>query len=176
MASSNWKGTAEVVGIAAIVVSLVFVGVQLSLEREVSIVEARAGLTDRVINLTDIVHNNEDVWKRGLDNDELTPTEEVRFLGLYHAVRSHIFTQWVRWSRIGPVDPDAAPQSFAYALYIHPGFRRVHETVMTFRHDRQSAFDADTSASLGDFDALVDDYLQELDRLTPEPNRQYVFW
>ena len=69
MASNNWKETAELVGIAAIVLSLVFVGFQLLLDRQVSVVDARSGLTDRVISLTEIVNNDADVWKRGLDNE-----------------------------------------------------------------------------------------------------------
>jgi len=176
MKNSDWKATAELVGIAAIVVSLVFVGVQLSLYRNVSIVEARAGLTDRVLNLTEIINDNEDVWRRGLDNDELTPAEEALFVGLYNAVRSHMLTQWVRWTRIGPQDPDVSPQSFAYALYTHPGLRRIHEAVVTFRQNRQSAFESDVATGFGEFDVLVNNYLQELDQSMPEPNTQYIFW
>ena len=174
MASRNWKDTAELIGIAAIVVSLIFVGFQLRLDRDVSVVEARAGLTDRVINLTELINSNEDVWKRGLDNEDLTPGEEIEFLGLYDAVRSHIFTQWVRWSRIGPIDPNFAPQSLAYALYSHPGLRRVELSKQAFRRIRDSAYDR--TAPINTFDGQVMDYLEELDRTRPEPTRQYLFW
>ena len=174
MASNNWKETAELVGIAAIVLSLVFVGFQLLLDRQVSVVDARSGLTDRVISLTEIVNNDADVWKRGLDNEELTPVEEVKFLGLYKAVRSHIFTQWVRWDRIGPVDPSYAPESLAYALYSHPGLRRIHDSDNANIADRDAAFDREEPPS--EFIGQVVEYLEELDRTNPQPNRNYYFW
>jgi hypothetical protein len=174
MASNSWKDIAELVGIAAIVLSLIFVGVQLRLERDISIVEARSGLTDRVIYLTEIINNEEDVWKRGLDNEELTSVEEMKYQGLYKAVRSHIFTQWVRWGRVGPIDPDYAPENLAYALYSHAGLRRVHMDYASFTRDSESAFNRTTPAN--DFDGQVLDYLKVLDRTRPVPNRQYIFW
>ena len=174
MALNSWKDTAELVGIAAIIVSLIFVGVQLRLERDVSLVDARSGLTERVIYLTEIVNNEEDLWKRGLDNEKLTPGEEMKFLNLYNAVRSHIFTQWVRWLSIGPIDPDYAPESLAYALYSHPGLRRIHVSNTAFRQERESVFDH-TEAVI-DFDGQVLEYLEELDRAKPEPIRQYIGW
>ena len=148
----------------------------MSLDRNVAVVEARAGLTDRVLNLTQIVNNSNGVWERGLDNDGLTPSEEVQFLGLYNGVRSQMLTQWARWSRIGPVDPYFAPRSFAFALYTHPGLQRIHEIEMTFRQSRESAFVENNSIVRGEFDALVDIYLQELDQSKPEPNRHYIYW
>jgi len=174
MASNSWKDTAELVGIAAIIVSLIFVGIQLRLERDVSLVEARSGLTERVIYLTEIINNDEDLWKRGLDNEKLTPVEEMKFLSLYNAVRSHIFTQWVRWSNIGPIDPDYAPEALAYALYSYPGLRRIHMSNEAFRRERESAFNRTTPVN--DFDGQVLGYLEELDRAEPEPRRQYIFW
>ena len=174
MGSKNWKDFAELIGIAAIVISLIFVGIQLQLERAVSVVEARAGLTDRVIYLTEIINDSDDVWKRGLDDEELSPIEEIQFLGMYGAVRSHIFTQWVRWSRIGPIDPNFAAQSFAYAIYSHPGLRRIHLLENSFQQDRASAFDR--NEPFYDFVGLVEVYLAELDRSKPVPNKQYIFW
>jgi hypothetical protein len=174
MTSHNWKDAAELTGIAAIVASLIFVGIQLQLDRNISVVEARSELTDRVIYLTEIVNNDADIWKRGLDNEELTPIEEMKFLGHYKAVRSHIFTQWVRWSRIGPVDPDYALETLAYALYSHPGLRRIHLSNNAHFEDRDSAFDREDPPSV--FIGQVLALLQELDRERPEPNRQYFFW
>jgi len=174
MKSNSWKDTAELVGIAAIILSLVFVGIQLRLERDVSLVEARSGLTERVIYLTEVINNEDDVWTRGLDNEKLTPVEEMKFLSLYNAVRSHIFTQWIRWSSIGPIDPDYATEALAFALYSHPGLRRIHMSNATFNRERESAFNRTTPVN--DFDGQVIEYLEELDRAKPEPIRQYIFW
>jgi hypothetical protein len=174
MKNTNWKDTAELLGIVAIVLSLVFVGVQLRLDRDVSIVDARGALTDRVINLTELISSREDVWKRGLDNEELSPMEEIQFIAMADAVRSHFFTQWVRWGRIGPVDPDIAPKSYAYALYAHPGLRRAMESDMQFRQDRESAFGSVSQGS--GFDPLVDGFLLELEKSNNAPNRRYIFW
>ena len=55
MKTTDWKAVAELFGIAAIVISLIFVGVQLQLDRQVAVVEARGAMTDRVISLTALI-------------------------------------------------------------------------------------------------------------------------
>lgn len=174
MTSRNWKDTAELLGVVAIVLSLIFVGIQLQLDRNVSIVEARSELTGRVISLSEMVSSGGDLWQRGLENEELSSVDELRFIAMAGAVRSHFFTLWVRWSRIGPVDPNLAPQSLAYALYAHPGLRRVIQSQAQFRRDRDSAFGSPVVGT--EFYALVDRYLAELDASEIVPNRDYLFW
>jgi hypothetical protein len=174
MKSTNWKATAELVGITAIVVSLVFVGVQLRLDREVAVVEARAGLTDRVMNLSELIAGRKEVWLKGLDGSELSDTEEIEFRTMVTAVRSHFFTQYIRWNRIGPIDPRVAARSFAYELYAHPGLKRVVMARIQVWHAQSFAFGVQYQPS--PFDQSVDIFLTELEESGVTPDRQYVFW
>jgi hypothetical protein len=174
MKSTNWKATAELVGIAAIVVSLVFVGVQLRLDREVAVVEARAGLTDRVVNLSELIAGRKEVWRKGLDGSELSDSEEIEFRAMVTAVQSHFFTKYVRWNRIGPIDPSVAAQSFAYALYAHPGLKRAVMANNQVQHAQSSAYGGSYQPT--PFHQFVDGFLTELEESGITPDRQYVFW
>ena len=127
MVTARWRGIAELVGIAAIVASLIFVGLQLQQDEEIAIVETRSSITASKMNLAEIVKGNGSIWQRGLDGEQLTVAEEIEFLALYEAVESHYFTLFIRWGRLNVIAPEEAARDFAYAVFTHPGLLRARE-------------------------------------------------
>ena len=176
MKNKDWKGIAELIGIAAIVVSLIFVGLQLRQEQEIAIVETRGDVTATIIGLADVLKGNGDIWKKGLDGAPLTDAERIEFLALVRVVESQLFTLWARWSRLGPEDPDLAAQEYAYALYSHPGLRSAHETSRKYSQERNETFGRVTFGN-GFYD-LVDRHLAKLDSANPPiiEEKSYIFW
>lgn len=174
--SRNWKDIAELIGIAAIVASLVFVGLQMRQAQEIAIVESRSQLTDRKIGLAELVKGSGSVWKRGLDSDELSDGENMEFLAIAEAVRTHYSTNFIRWNRIGPVDPQIAAKDYAYALYMHPGLRAIWNREDKSDHVRDSMLDVPSVPS--PFDDSVSRYLEKLDSIESplQAERLYVFW
>ena len=67
MRSIGWKDIAEFLGIAAIVASLIFVGVQIQQEQEIAIADTYGSLTESAANLAELVGNNSELWQSGLD-------------------------------------------------------------------------------------------------------------
>ena len=88
----NWKEIAELVGIFAIVASLLFVGLQMRQEQQIAIVESRSSLTERNIALAELVNANAEVWRNGLDGAELSSDEQTEFDAMAEAVRIHYNT------------------------------------------------------------------------------------
>ena len=83
MGNSNWKDTLELVGIAAIVASLVFVGLQLRQEQEIAIVDTYGELSQSGVELIFKIGEQSEIWKKGLDGEHLTDEE----LGVFGAQR-----------------------------------------------------------------------------------------
>ena len=75
MNSTNWKDIAELVGIASIVASLVFVGMQMRQDQEIAIVETRGDATAAMIGMADSLKGNGEIWKIGLHGSPLTDAE-----------------------------------------------------------------------------------------------------
>ena len=174
--STNWKDIAELVGITAIVASLVFVGMQMRQDQEIAIVETRGDSTAVAIELAGTLKGNGDIWKKGLDGSPMTDAERIEFLALVEAVQSHLFTQWVRRDRIGPVNPEGIARGFAYALYSHPGLRLAREKSRDWSRQEDEAFGLPTGGS--GFGESVDEFLAQLDSEKPpiSEEKNYVFW
>jgi hypothetical protein len=174
--TTNWKDIAELIGIAAIVASLLFVGMQMRQDQEIAIVETRGDATAAMIGLTDSLKGKENIWRKGLDGAPLTDAEQIQFLALAKVVDSQFFTLWIRWSRIGPVNPNAAAMQYAYALYSHPGLRLARGIDLDYSRMRAEAFGVPSARS--DFVDSVDEFLAKLDSEKPpiSDDKYYVFW
>ena len=82
----DWKSVAEFVGIAAIVASLIFVGLQLRQDRQLALAENAAEFDDTMIEYANVIRENREVWLRGLEGAELSPQDKVVFESLGFAV------------------------------------------------------------------------------------------
>ena len=89
--SFDWKSIAEFVGIAAIVASLIFVGLQLRQDRQLALAENAADFDDTMIEYANVIRENREVWLRGLDGAELSPQDQVIFESLGFAVWQKFF-------------------------------------------------------------------------------------
>ena len=175
MSKFQLKDAVEIVGIAAIVASLVFVGLQIRQEQEIAIVDTYGELSQSNIDLTFQIGEQMDVWKKGLDGEELTTEEFDSFAVLAAAVMEFNQRVWIRWLRIGPVDPDRAASKFAFTLYIFPGFRREWESNEQFELSIATAGGFDQNSP---WESTVNQYLEQFDREKPPIpiNKRYVFW
>jgi hypothetical protein len=166
----------QVVGIFALVASLVFVGLQMQQDQEIAIVEARGNLTATKAALADVLKDHGEIWQKGLDDVELSTAEHIEFLAIFEAVEAYYFTLFIRWGRFGRVDRDEAARAFAYAVYSHPGLRRARKEKLESWSVRDAAFGG--ALDTGAFHKSVDMHVEHLDSMSPsvESDRRYVFW
>ena len=112
MNHTNWKDIAELLGIGAIVASLIFVGLQIQQDQEIAIAATYGTLAESTANIADLIDRNAEVWQRGLDDEELSSSDRIKFLALAKAVQMHLSNIHIRWGWIGPVLPDVAASKF----------------------------------------------------------------
>ena len=176
MKPSSWKEFVELIGIAAIVASLVFVGLQLRQEQEIAIVDTHGAMSQSSIDLMLKIGDNMTIWMRGLEGRELSPEDAGVFVALAAAVKEHHQRMYVRWNRLGPVDPDESASRFAYALYIFPGLRKAYESAEQFETSLEAA--RGFGEGITTWESAVDRYLANLDEEQPPmpQTKEYIFW
>lgn len=171
------KDTVELIGIAAIVASLVFVGMQIRQEQEIAIVATYGELSQSQIELTFKIGEQMNLWKKGLDGAELSAEELDGFAVMAASVTEFHQRMFIRWTRLGPVNQNAAASRFAFALYVFPGLRQHWEFVTEYEVVADSAGGV-VESSLNAWERAVKTFLAKFDEEKPRvPTRKhYVFW
>ena len=128
-AKTNWKDIAELVGIAAIVASLIFVGQQMRQDREIAQADAYMQTVDNQIAFGELVNANAALWLGGLQATELSEIDQLKFDQIamaYEQIHSSQYHRSVAGVRAGSAE--AVVREFAASLYVNPGLR---ESIIT---------------------------------------------
>ena len=75
MKFQNWKETAELVGLAASVASLVFVGLQMRQTGEIARSQIYSNQLANALTAYSAISDHPDIWVRGKRGDELDPAD-----------------------------------------------------------------------------------------------------
>lgn len=125
MKPTNWKVTVEIIGIGAIVASLVFVGLQLKQEREVALGQIDQSSLQAMIELDSTMAEHADVWAKARDASELTASETVVLGRIINMWRLRAFYESRSGSRIDDGDWGAPVHRFAILLHENPTAKRL---------------------------------------------------
>ena len=126
MKFKEWNEIAELVGIAAIVGSLIFVGLQMKQAQELANAERRMVFVANRIELSNAINEHADIWLRGKLGQELDEIETVIFENLLHSIYAfHYFHS--RAARDVGNEFGAAITLHELAVFLHrnPGAQRA---------------------------------------------------
>ena len=126
MKPRDWKEIAELIGITAIVASLVFVGVQMKQEQQIALTEVYAASTSSAIELDIAISENADIWMKSNSGETLSDAESLIINRLVAAMYRRARGQ-ANMRRIVGTFGTAALRDFAIQLYENPGVRRIWE-------------------------------------------------
>ncbi len=176
MKTANWKTAAELTGMAAIVASLIFVGLQLRQEQAIAIVDTYGSIVESSQGVLDLVGQHPEIWEKGLLGEELSTPDEIVFSAMVLALVNHHTFMFIRFTRIGPGRPETLLENFAYALYVFPGLRKQWEADVEFRNVRRTA--ASRPLSSISLRPRIDRYLSDFDSAKPDipMERRFIFW
>ena len=165
MTKSNWRETAELVGIAAIVGSLIFVGLELQQSRQIAFDAATKTEAELIIAVQSIVSQNPDVWLRGCQGEELSDAEQLLFTQIFHAFDTLYFLRFVSFqAEVSSAGLIASVNTTALNVHRNPGYRHAWEERYAWR-PRETA----DSNLLIRFRDLVNERVAELAKIEPEP-------
>jgi len=179
MDSAKLNDWMQVLGIFALVISLIFVGLQMRQDRVLAAVDATRSRSDLVNGLTEMVSDNRELWVSALNGDELSAADQATFEAMIESVESLFFAMWIRATGNDEVlggSPDAVIDTYAFALYAHSGLRRSWEKQIAYWRARDSALDTNDAGT--PWRNLVESELQRLDEAAPPlpHEKRYVFW
>ena len=172
----SWREIAELIGVTAIVASLIFVGLQLQQDRRIGLADTVAMRAETTATITQLVNDNRDVWINGLNGAELSEADELTFYAIAETIETHLFTQYVRARVIGAGSPEDSQRGYAMAIYTYPGLRRIYVQEGDLRRATRKA--QERSPVSDGFRPGTEAYLAEFDRLAiPIPTKKsYVYW
>jgi len=118
---STWRETAELVGIFAILASLIFVALQLRQEQVLTLSEMRASMVANSVAINNSIIENANIWVRGNEGQELSPVEQAAYDRLVLNVNDYYFQVRQTFLVIEPEWETHILTDFAGFLYDHPG-------------------------------------------------------
>ncbi len=165
MKTRDWKDAAELVGIAAIVASLIFVGMQMKQAQEIANADRRMMLVANKIEVNNAIIENADIWARGLSGQGLSTTEAVIFENLIVNLNSFVHFNWRAAHDVGSgIGATGTVAYFSVLLYENPGARRAWESKHDWYENNDSMLMPGVEIAQ-DWRQLVRENLNKLDRL-----------
>jgi hypothetical protein len=143
----HWKQLAEIVGVVAIVASLVFVGLQLRQTQEIARSQVLSANVGNRIEANIAIADHATLWDKASSGAELSTAEEVVIDRLIDNVSVERVALWLHFLELG-LDDDAELilADFAGFLYRYPGiYHRYMDRERGFVADRTAVMDAEHS-------------------------------
>jgi hypothetical protein len=165
MKSASWKDHAELIGIAAIVVSLVFVGVELRQSHDIAINEMGFVALASFFETRDTENDHVEVWIKGNLGEELDRYEMAIYRNLVRNRHSQRFWNYAFSRTLGQENSEIPVVDLAAYLHKYPNARAVWESLRgeedAYRNSLMPNYESDESVG---FTKSVRRVLEELDQ------------
>ena len=162
MKSTNWKPVVEVVGISAVVASLIFVGIQLRQSQEIAIAETFLSILTSELETLNSANEYAEIWTKANSGAELTDVEATVFANLVEGLHLRNARARSQLNRLGHTDAaDLRAADFASFLYRNPEARKVWDRQVKVRDQHRAL----TNGFIAPFTGEVRAYLRELDQI-----------
>lgn len=120
MGKSGWRQTAELVGIASIVASLIFVGLELRQSQRVARIDAASTRANWFMRNRDSVYEHANIWSKGNSGAQLTVAEQVIYSNLIRNLHTNNRFTYGRERNLGVSGFEFAAHELAWFLHKHP--------------------------------------------------------
>jgi len=120
----SWKTIAELIGIAAIVASLIFVGLELRQAQKIARINAANIRAGWVFENRTEVNVHAEIWAKGNAGADLTDVESVIYSNLIRNMHTNSRFTWAREQGLGITGAEYAAHELAWFLYKYPAALR----------------------------------------------------
>ena len=164
MTGSNWKDIAGVVGIAAIVASLIFVGLELRQSQQTARNETDSVIFSSFLDMRDAENEYSDIWVRGNRGDELDESEMSIYQNLIRNRHSHAAWTFNFYRTLDSEAYVVPVVNLAGFLHKYTNAREVWQSLRADEEgDRRKLLPGPISEDLSEFNELVRADLARLD-------------
>ena len=166
MKPANWKDIAELIGITAIVASLIFVGLQMRQAQDIAISDGNLANAANRIERNNSIGANPDIWLRGNSGEELDKNDAVIFHSMFQNTYDVAFFEFVRTRRLGSnVIAANVAADFSAFLFKNPGARNLWSEEEQDNTKYRKLLVPSHQDKFSEFTAMVNSNLAELDQL-----------
>ena len=131
MNRASWKEVAELIGITAIVLSLLFVGVQLRQSQQLAVEELVNNSNERQNAIRELIVANAEIWQKACVGEPLDPASRIIAAKIYDAWTDHIIAEIIL-RRDGVNRSDVSQQKiieeFTAQHWIYPGLDELSKS------------------------------------------------
>ena len=143
MKFDKFKDVAELIGIVAIVASLIFVGLQMRQEQKIALAEAFNSISTSRFDNAEAIKGDVDVWLAGSSEQDLSDEERAKFEILVYQLNDHWFFMYTQLSQLQSQEElKFLINSYARLLYNNPGALEVWRTRETALTQNNLLFEA----------------------------------
>ena len=116
----------QVVGLFGVIVSLIFVGLQLKQDRQFAQAEGITAAAESSKYWAELLTSNADVWTKGIAGDHLSDVEKQKFSALADAFFLRWQSAWMRAIQLNLGHPEESrfAQEAALFIYFNPGLQK----------------------------------------------------
>ena len=126
MSNRDWTHIAEFVGFLAVVLSLIFVGLQMRQTNDVAFMELDTTLVAIMVDTADLVATNAEVWVKGNAGEELNTLESAIYYEIIAAINTRWLVENMHASQLGRPDiAEILRRDWSAFLHQNPGARQV---------------------------------------------------
>ncbi len=166
MDSQKLNDWLQVIGIFALVASLIFVGLQIKQTQEIGQGEAAAAILESTSSFRNTIVDNAEIWRSGCMGEELGEGDQTKFAKMYVSYLATVYWLWLS-NDIGVIQFDAGSIEYAYAANVHryPGIAKMASSRELWRMEGSR----NNLLGVERFRAAIQARLAELKEIEPEP-------
>jgi hypothetical protein len=131
LSNTSWKDIVEVVGITAIVLSLLFVGLQIRQSQQLAAEEQINNSNERQNAIRVLIFANPDVWQKACTGEPLDPASRVIAAKIFDAWIDHVAGEY-GLRAYGVRQSEAARQKIveeiAAQYWLYPGLQKLSDS------------------------------------------------
>ena len=160
MKNTSWKDIAELIGMTAIVLSLLFVGLQLKQSQQLAAEENISFSNERQNAIRGLIVANAEVWHRACAGEPLDPASRIIAAKIYGAWMDHVMAEYflrVDGIRQSDESRQRLVEQIAAQFFTYPGLRELNKSRNDYLDGK-----VETPSSGGEFGALIRDRAEEL--------------
>ena len=120
-----WKEVLEGIGIVAIVVSLVFVGMQLKQTQEVAVAEGLLSMLEIKNEVSSSIKDNAEIWNKAKAGGDLSDSEALTFAILVNQINDLVYFNYLQDRTLSYEGSDVPVHDFAAFLYNNPAAKET---------------------------------------------------
>ena len=167
MTKFTWRDFLEGVGVASIVASLIFVGIQLRQSQSMGVAAEAIGWIEMMQGHRAFIAEHADVWQRACAGEPLDQAEKSQASMIYQAYAELAYMGFmVNRDSLTDISSDSIINRFAANLHRYPGFAAMAREGGAYAAE---GIRANKEPIFEEVSIAIQERLAELQRIDPDP-------